>query len=469
MRGLRLAAIIFALYSLGDLALNKYALGDGWTILWPVNGITIGLLLMRPRKDWPAIFAGVFLGLGLGEYLDGNTLLVTVAQRSFSAMEVYLSALILPRFESLEPWLKSRWLSARLYCALILGPGLSAIPAALLAHYEQHQSFAIAFNNWATADALGIVATLPFVLCVRTPEMYGLFRLRHLPTTVATLGLCFGVVFLIFSWSSYPVEFLFYPVLLLVDVTLSFAGASIAALGACLLAVYLTIHHPGPFILAYTHSPVERDLMLQIYLSFHLFALFPASIVFLERQWMTVQIRDANAKLTLLAATDALTGIPNRRSFDERFATEWRGAARNRTSLALLMVDIDSFKQFNDEYGHVAGDVCLRTVAEMLVDVARRPRDLAARYGGEEFTILLPETELEAALDLAENLRALVSDSGIDHERSSWKRVTISIGCVAMVPRFGELPQELLELADKALYRAKQLGRNRVQSTSRTE
>jgi len=249
---------------------------------------------------------------------------------------------------------------------------------------------------------------------------------------------------------------------MLADVLLTFAGASLAALGVCLLAVYLTIHHPGPLIRPYLHSAVERDLILQIYLSFHLFALFPASIVFLERRWMMRQIGDANIQLTRLAATDGLTGIANRRAFEEGFASEWRVATRSRKPIGLLMIDLDCFKQFNDEYGHLAGDICLQRVAEALLTVARRPHDMAARYGGEEFAVLLPDTSSEVVLSLADSLRVAVYEQAIEHKGSPWERVTVSIGCVSAIPEYGRPMTELLDLADKSLYRAKHAGRNTV-------
>jgi len=465
MRSLRLALILCVLYLLADLSMNLYALGDGWAILWPLNGITVGLLLIRPRRDWPVIIGAIAVGVGLGEhYGSGNSIIQTLLTRIFSALEVLICALILPPFTTLEAWMRSPRLSLRMYCALVLGPGISAIPAALFAPFTAHQSFLQNMNDWATADSIGIVATLPFVLSVRTVEMRNLFRLRSLPRTCLILGLCFGTVYLIFSATKYPLFFLLYPVLLLTDLLLSFAGAALAALVASLLSIYLTIYHPAPVILHLAFSPTERNLALQAYLAFHLFALFPASIVFLERRWMTGQIKDANVQLTLLAATDGLTGVANRRAFDQRFDGEWRVGQRNRTPLSLLMIDLDMFKRYNDTYGHLAGDTCLQTIAGMLLEISRRPRDLAARYGGEEFIVMLPETSLEDALELAETLKSNIFTSELPHESSPWGRVTVSIGCVSAVPTEDSSPLTLLELADQALYRAKESGRNTIQT-----
>jgi diguanylate cyclase (GGDEF)-like protein len=465
-RAALLTVSLSVMYGLADFALNKYALGDGWTIMWPLNGITVGLLIMRPRSDWPAIFAGTFLGVGTGEYFDGNSLLLVVTQRLFSATEVGICAIILPRFESLERWLRTRRATLRLYLALLAGPGVSGVMAAWFAWKVQGRPFPDAFDGWAVADALGIAATLPLVLSLRSNEMRRLFQLGNLPKTLGTLGLCFGVVYLTFSCSRYPLLFLLYPSLLLVDSLLSFAGASMAAMGVCLFSVYLTIHRPGPFVKLFTHTSTERDVALQFFLGFQLAALFPASVAFLERRWMVVQVAEANARLTQLAETDGLTGIANRRVFDERFAMEWKAAARNGADLAVLIVDLDSFKQYNDHYGHLAGDECLRKVAGILGSVARRPHDLAARYGGEEFVLQLPGTSLEGALLLAEELRKAVFDGAGEHRWSSWERVTVSIGCASTTPRLEEPRTGLVAQADKGLYQAKRAGRNTVRARS---
>ncbi|MBF0098087.1 MAG: diguanylate cyclase [Magnetococcales bacterium] len=176
--------------------------------------------------------------------------------------------------------------------------------------------------------------------------------------------------------------------------------------------------------------------------------------------------------LQQLAAIDGLTGIANRRSFDEALEMEWRRAARRGEPLALMLLDVDFFKRYNDHYGHPAGDLCLRHIAQVLSTVAQRPGDLAARYGGEEFAILAPNTHLEAIYHLAEELCERVRQLQLPHERSEvapW--VTVSIGvCSVLVPGDGstgsgrpvDSPLSLVQAADRGLYRAKQAGRNRV-------
>lgn len=171
---------------------------------------------------------------------------------------------------------------------------------------------------------------------------------------------------------------------------------------------------------------------------------------------------ESTQRYARLALVDGLTGIANRRKFDDTFPREWARAARDGTPLALLMMDVDYFKAFNDSYGHQAGDLCLQTLARTLGDCLQRPADLFARYGGEEFIALLPGTELTGATAFAERMREKLADLAITHEGSSLGHVTLSIGAVAEIPTAGASPEALLRAADEALYRAKAGGRNRV-------
>lgn len=178
---------------------------------------------------------------------------------------------------------------------------------------------------------------------------------------------------------------------------------------------------------------------------------------------LTRRLNEANRELLRLSTTDSLTGIPNRRQFDDFYKREWARAVRASVPISLLMCDVDCFKQYNDEYGHPAGDECLRSVAGVLRDRVRRPADLVARYGGEEFVVVLPETELQGAALVAEDMRRALEEVGLPHGHTANGLVTISIGAACMVPQRGSgRPEELIAQADAALYRAKQAGRNRV-------
>lgn len=174
------------------------------------------------------------------------------------------------------------------------------------------------------------------------------------------------------------------------------------------------------------------------------------------------QLEESNRELQRLSSLDGLTGIANRRQFDKQLEKEWQLALRNCSGLALVMIDIDYFKLYNDTHGHQLGDDCLKAVARELARVVHRPSDLVARYGGEEFGVILPNTDEEGALQVAEKMQQVIHDLNIEHEASKVSdRITLSIGMATASPRGGQ-PGELLKQADAALYEAKSQGRNRI-------
>jgi diguanylate cyclase (GGDEF)-like protein len=187
---------------------------------------------------------------------------------------------------------------------------------------------------------------------------------------------------------------------------------------------------------------------------------------YLQAQLLKYQkegLQQANEQLQRLASIDGLTGVTNRRHFDEIFSHEWRRAQRVGHPLAILMIDIDFFKRYNDTYGHQAGDDCLSKVAACLRVCLKRPGDLLARYGGEEFVVLLPDLTRDGAQTLATQMCRQVEALGLTHESSSVTNVvTISVGAAACEPKLGSTPAELLAKADDALYDAKTAGRNCV-------
>lgn len=180
---------------------------------------------------------------------------------------------------------------------------------------------------------------------------------------------------------------------------------------------------------------------------------------------MQIELERKNKELERLSSLDGLTGIANRRRFDEYLEQEWMRAARDNKHLSLILTDIDHFKAYNDNYGHQGGDEILRKVATALEGAINRPGDMVARYGGEEFVVVLPDTDLEGAVQVAESLRRAVDALDIPHAHSTAAdHVTISLGAACIIPREGGLPKTLIETADEVLYEAKHNGRNRVYS-----
>jgi len=178
----------------------------------------------------------------------------------------------------------------------------------------------------------------------------------------------------------------------------------------------------------------------------------------------TEALAETNRRLEVLSLTDPLTGLANRRRFAEVFDAEWARAQRMQRSIGVAMIDIDYFKLYNDHYGHLAGDACLRRVATAINDSVRQVTDLVARYGGEEFSVILPDANASSVLAMAERARAAVVALNEPHERSTRGIVTISVGIAAIVPTVVGQSQELIGHADAALYEAKRKGRDQVMS-----
>ena len=189
----------------------------------------------------------------------------------------------------------------------------------------------------------------------------------------------------------------------------------------------------------------------------------------IERDKLQGELRHAktaleanNAALQLLALSDGLTGLANRRHFDQRLEAEFKRAMRDQTPLGLIMFDVDYFKKFNDHHGHVEGDGALQLVGKAVQAGQRRGGDTAARFGGEEFAMLLPDTDLDGALAVAQVIRAAIAALKFPHGASPFRILTVSAGVHALIPQRGQLPRALVEAADRGLYQAKAEGRNGV-------
>ena len=184
-----------------------------------------------------------------------------------------------------------------------------------------------------------------------------------------------------------------------------------------------------------------------------------------ERKRSEEELLRLQAELHDLSFKDGLTGLANRRRFDQLMEREWAEARRNRQPLSLVMIDIDYFKQYNDQYGHLQGDACLKQVADLLASSATRARDAIARFGGEEFALVLPETDAADALKIAGRCRTLLADARIAHAGSGiGAMLTVSIGVGTLIPGHGDEPRALIEAVDRRLYQAKEQGRDRIVS-----
>jgi diguanylate cyclase (GGDEF)-like protein/PAS domain S-box-containing protein len=183
-----------------------------------------------------------------------------------------------------------------------------------------------------------------------------------------------------------------------------------------------------------------------------------------RRKKAELELKDLNIALEALVITDPMTGVANRRRFDQCLANEWRRGMRDRLPLSLLVLDVDWFKSFNDTYGHPRGDSCLKQIAEAALDSVNRPNDLVARIGGEEFAVILPNTHDAGAVAVAQQICAGVRHRQMPHAANPMGCVTISIGCATVIPDLGQHSTILVRSADEALYAAKHAGRNQVRA-----
>ncbi|PTQ71696.1 sensor domain-containing diguanylate cyclase [Pseudomonas sp. GV071] len=189
-----------------------------------------------------------------------------------------------------------------------------------------------------------------------------------------------------------------------------------------------------------------------------------------ERKQTEEKLLALQKELEELSFKDGLTGVANRRMFDSIIEVEWSNAQRNHQPLSVVLLDIDYFKQYNDHYGHLGGDDCLKRVGQVLSRAATRSRDFVARFGGEEFVLVLPETDRAAAMTVAERCRQLLLDEHIEHQQSQvGPHLTISLGVGTLIPTAHSQPSAFIAEVDKLLYKAKQKGRNRVEQNKAEE
>ena len=254
------------------------------------------------------------------------------------------------------------------------------------------------------------------------------------------------------AWSVLAINVVaLFNILRIADKTPEQVWLTVGMIAAC-MDVWLTFHGSNRFSVGWYMAKVGS-----IFTSMVVLISLYVDLTLLYRR-----MQQANALLAQLASRDGLTGLANRRTFDEMLATEWRRAQRLQQPVALLMLDVDHFKLYNDTYGHLGGDDCLRKVAGVIATQGARPGDLAARYGGEEFAVILPNTDATGAGNLATRIRDGVAALNLVHVQSALQRVSISVGVAVVLPTQELQPPALVALADKALYQAKQQGRDRV-------
>jgi diguanylate cyclase (GGDEF)-like protein/PAS domain S-box-containing protein len=589
-RVFRVALLLgFLSFASRELNLSSWSAG-GVTILWPSNGLLLGILLCSSKRHWPIYLtiAGV-IDLSMNHSL-GDPLYIAFYLSFCNLFEATLGALLLYRAIAPKPDLTQR---SQLVAFLGYGVVLAPLVASFVASFAQNGYFApTSFHNvhrWFTGDALGIATVTPLYLAFHGKDRLGNRSWLEIVGLFALLGV---VTFGVFWQSQFPLLFLLLPFLLWLGLRLRLAGSALGLLLVAILGGILAATGHGPASVVYGQSPPARDLVFQVFIAVSMLLLYivevrlaeserlrasvegserrfrllaeasndiifrcdfsgrrvyvspsvtdvlgwspeemlagtyedlvhpderaaltrmletfrqvkvfpprvefryrkadgsylwlefnlnliyddnsgePAGYVNIARDISGRKLEEADFQRSLataeqLASSDPLTGIANRRLFDQVIEREWLRAARERTKLSILLLDIDHFKLYNDVKGHLTGDQCLRQAVAAILPVVSRPADLLARYGGEEFVVVLPNTDATGARQMAEWIREAVETLRMPHEGNPpYGVLTVSVGCATMIPHPQISHLQLLETADQALYRAKSNGRNCVQ------
>jgi diguanylate cyclase (GGDEF)-like protein/PAS domain S-box-containing protein len=587
----RLALIGLALACLGTAALllNMRSWNEGGvTIMWPSNGLLIGVLLCGRRRHWPAYLAvGFAVDLGINLALS-FAFWVSTYLACCNMLEVVIAAALMYRTVSPKPDLTQRkQLISLLLYGVLVAPAIASLLAQLNTSGANSLPLFTSFKRWFTADALGVAVMTPLYLSFIERERFpGRSRLEVAGLLTMLSAATVGV----FWQTQLPLLFLLLPLLLILGVRTRLAGSALGLLIVSIVGGFFTIQGRGPVALIRFGSATTHDLLLQFFIAISMLMLYIVEVVIAERErlqidltasetlfrllaeasndvivlaglsgerryvspavitvlgwqpeeltghtyhqivhpedvaaveammercreggpaktltyrcrkkddsyaWMEASmrlyhdettgapvgfvnvVRDVSSRkaaedeLALafrlvenLAMVDGLTGIANRRQFDETMDREWRRAMRDGSLLSLLIIDVDHFKPYNDIYGHVLGDSCLRQIATAAQGVIHRSSDLFARYGGEEFVVVLPNTDCGGAQLVAEQIRRAVEMCNLPHSGNPHGVVTISIGCATQTLSHDSSPTSLVEAADQAMYQAKSAGRNRVE------
>lgn len=461
MARLSLVTLFYAVSAWGGVELGQTPAAAA--ILWPANGILLAILLRLERRYWVSYLAGSVVANFLAHCFFTFSLFQLVLFTAGNTAEVLVAALLLSNPEARKPDLNQlRILGRFVFCAVLLAPLISTALIETVLALRGAPAHLLSLTNWFAGDALGIAIMTPLVLAIDGAELAILFGPAKRLQTLGILAGLAAISCLVFAQNGLPVAFVLIPGLLLSIFRLGSSGSAIGIFLMSVPAACFTGHGRGPFAQMRPDLLIHSIFLLQCFLCVALIILYSVSSALSDRDRLQQEIAAAFTEADAIAARDHVTGLANRRTFDNKLTIEWQRAVREKASLSLLMIDVDQFKLYNDYYGHVAGDECLRKVADILAGAPLRTTDMVARYGGEEFAIVLPRALTLGAAAMAERVRQTICDACLAHLPYQAGIVTVSVGVATLNPAGGLNEKVLIERADLALYEAKNAGRNQV-------
>lgn len=462
---LRLAAVFcFAgLCSWAGIVLSRQS--EGVATIWISNGVIFGCLITQSPRRWLPYFMAGLAADTLADVVYGDPFRVAIGVSLANSVEVVTSAVLLVLLFGVPFDLsKRRPLVGFLGVSVV---GATALTSALgaswtLLFYDAGPWWQM-FRTWWLGDLLGMSTLAPLTVMLQRRASYSILRARELPRTLLILAAPVLVTIAVFTHNTDPLIFFLFPVLLLVAFRLGFPGTVLTIVLMSLMAIGFTVKGHGPLMLiSGQHMLLHRIVVAQIFAAVAIFTMFPVAALLEEKDALKLSLASSEARHRALAQTDELTGLANRRAFNVRLHEEWTRAAQEEATLGLLLIDADHFKQYNDVFGHLEGDDCLRLLATVIAATVECRGAMAARYGGEEFAVLMPGADLETARQAGQAIRDAVVAERLPHPTGPSGVQTVSIGAASLGPEPGQPPSVLVKRADEALYCAKLGGRDQV-------
>jgi diguanylate cyclase (GGDEF)-like protein len=461
----RLVAVFLLVTACSWMGIMLSRQSEGVATIWLSNGLLFGLLITQPKRRWLAYFIAGLAADTLADVLYGDPFRLALGVSIANSIEVISSSLLLTlAFGWPLDLSKRRTLVGFLVISVIGATAVtSAIGASWTLLFVDTGPWWQMFRTWYLGDILGMALLAPLIIMVQRPAFFSMLDRDKLPHTALVFAASMAVTVLVFVDSTDPLVFFLFPAFLLVAFRLGLPGTVVNIFLVTLLAIGFTVKGHGPLMLiSGEHMLLHRIVIAQILGAVGIFTMFPVAALLEEREGLQNSLAQSEARYRRLAHADELTGLFNRRAFNLQLEKAWAEAQLDARPLALLLVDADLFKQYNDVFGHLCGDDCLRDLAGIISGIAEEAGGIAARFGGEEFALILPGMLPERALEVAEEIRCATETLALQHPTSPFGVQTVSLGVAALVPADGQLPMHLVMLADEALYNAKLMGRNQV-------